>query len=269
MKQTQYLLTAVLLSISTGLIPAAAEEPLPTPRHTYVIVHGALSGGFAWKTVDEQLTRKGHTVYRPTLTGLGERSHLVSPYTDLSTHIEDIVNVILYENLYEVVLVGHSYGGMVITGVMNRIPERISRAVFLDAHVPNHGESVNSIMAATGDKLWMVLDDGRIASRRMDLSKPPPRGNPQPALTFSEAVTFDNPSAIAIPGTLVLFFESGGDPKDLIGKEDPDSRQRLMMWQRAKERGWNIHTLKSGHRAASSHPVQLSALLHIIPNEKQ
>jgi len=127
-KRMQHLLSAILLSISVGLIAATGKEHQPTHKHTYVIVHGAISGGFAWKKVDEQLTSKGHTVYRPTLTGLGERSHLVSPDTNLSTHIEDIVNVILYESLYDVVLVGHSYGGMVITGVMNQIPERKSLA---------------------------------------------------------------------------------------------------------------------------------------------
>ncbi len=268
MKRIQYLPAAILLSISVGLIASTAKEHAPTNKHTYVIVHGAISGGFAWKKVDEQLTSKGHTVYRPTLTGLGERSHLVSPDTNLSTHIEDIVNVILYESLTDVVLIGHSYGGMVITGVMNQIPDRISRVVFLDAHVPNNGESINKIKAATGDRLWMTLEDGRIASRSLDLSRPPPRGNPQPAGTFTERVSFDNPDAKKLPGTLVLFLEGGGSPESLIGKEDPDSKQRLLMWQRAKERGWNILVLQSGHRAASSHPVELSALLHKIPNEK-
>ena len=94
-------------------------------HHNYVLVHGASGGGWDWRTMDELLTSNGHRVYRPTLTGLGEKMHLASPAIDLATHINDITNVILFEDIQEVVLVGHSYAGMVITGVMNQVPERI------------------------------------------------------------------------------------------------------------------------------------------------
>jgi pimeloyl-ACP methyl ester carboxylesterase len=93
-------------------------KPAIGAQYTYVLVHGASGGGWDWKTMDELLTADGHTVYRPTLTGLGENVHLSNPDIDLTTHINDIANVILFEDLKDVVLVGHSYGGMVITGVI-------------------------------------------------------------------------------------------------------------------------------------------------------
>ncbi len=101
---------------NTCNVTTAHHKPL-----TYVIVHGAWGGGWDWRHVDDALTAAGNKVYRPTLTGLGERSHLSSTNIDLSLHIQDIVNVILWEDLHDVVLVGHSYGGMVITGVADRV----------------------------------------------------------------------------------------------------------------------------------------------------
>ena len=111
-------------------LPAFSQQ-----KKTFLIVHGAFGGGFAWRKVDSLLTAQGHNVYRPTLTGLGERYHLASPAINLSTHVTDIVNVILFENLHDVVLVGHSYGGMVITGVADSLPDRIAQIVYIDAHI--------------------------------------------------------------------------------------------------------------------------------------
>src|SRR6476659_2841608 len=112
---------------------------------TYVIVHGAWGGGWAFKEVDRLLSADGNKVYRPTLTGQGERVHLANSNVDLSLHIQDIVNVILWENLHDVVLVGHSYGGMVVTGVADRVPDRIGHLVYLDALVPENGQSADMI----------------------------------------------------------------------------------------------------------------------------
>ena len=102
---------------------------------TYVLVHGAWHGSWSWKRVRKKLQDAGHRVFTPTLTGLGERSHLNSPAVSLSTHIADVVNLLRWEELSDVVLCGHSYGGSVITGVADRIPERIRSQVYLDAFV--------------------------------------------------------------------------------------------------------------------------------------
>jgi pimeloyl-ACP methyl ester carboxylesterase len=108
---------------------------------TFVLVHGAWHGGWCWSRVVERLWARGHRVYAPSLTGLDDRVHLVSGAITLTTHI-DIANIMRYDDLRDVVLCGHSYGGSVIAGVIERVPERIASAVFLDAFVPQDGDSV-------------------------------------------------------------------------------------------------------------------------------
>jgi len=116
----------------------------------FVLVHGAWIGGWCWRLNAEALRKAGHEVFTPTLTGLGERSHLMSPSINLDTHITDIVNVIEREELSELVLVGHSYGGMVITGVADRLPDRIASLVYLDAFVPENGQSLVNLLPPGG-----------------------------------------------------------------------------------------------------------------------
>jgi pimeloyl-ACP methyl ester carboxylesterase len=134
---------------------------------TFVLVHGAWHGGWCWRRVADQLTAKGHKVFTPTLTGLGERSHLLRAGINVSTHVADIVNVIKWEDLSGVVLCGHSYGGMVVSGVAERIADKIAPIVFLDAFVPQHGDSM---VAITGPA---VRDALKAATERGDLGVPP------------------------------------------------------------------------------------------------
>src|SRR4051812_19715506 len=110
MKHSFRFLTALMLLFTVLPRGNAVEAATRSPRTTYVIVHGATGGGWDWKTVAGLLEAKGHEVYRPTLTGLGERVHLSNGEINLTTHVMDIVNVILFEDLHDVVLVGHSYG---------------------------------------------------------------------------------------------------------------------------------------------------------------
>ncbi len=107
---------------------------------TFVLVHGAWHGGWCWRRVADLLRAQGHTVFTPTLTGLGERSHLTSGAINLDTHIADIVNVVKYEDLRDICLVGHSYGGWPVSGAAEQIFDRISSLVFLDAFLPDNGE---------------------------------------------------------------------------------------------------------------------------------
>jgi len=109
---------------------------------TYVLVHGGGHGGWCYQRVARILRAAGHDVYTPTLTGLSERSHLVGPHVDLDLHISDVCAVLHYEDLRDVILVGHSYGGMVITGVADRSAERVGRLVYLDAATPVNGQSL-------------------------------------------------------------------------------------------------------------------------------
>lgn len=118
------------------------ESGFMSARSSFVLVHGGGHGGWCWSRTAPLLRQAGGDVYAPTLTGLGERAHLLTPKVSLDTHIEDVVNAIVYEDLRQVVLVGHSYGGMVISGVADRVPERIAKTVYLDAAIPLNGESL-------------------------------------------------------------------------------------------------------------------------------
>lgn len=118
---------------------------MQSTRTTFVRVHGAWSGGWCYARVAALLRARGHTVFTPTLTGQGERAHLLSGAINLTTHIEDVLGVFKFERLNDVVLAGHSYGGMVITSVADRIADKIKALAYLDAFVPEDGQSLFDI----------------------------------------------------------------------------------------------------------------------------
>jgi pimeloyl-ACP methyl ester carboxylesterase len=129
---------AVGAAAATGAIPAAAQGG----QKTFVLVHGAWHGGWCWRRVSDLLEKKGHKVFTPTMTGLGACSHLLNKDINLSTHITDIVNFIEWENLKDIVLVGHSYGGVIVSGVAEKAGNKIGSIVVLDAFVPESGDSL-------------------------------------------------------------------------------------------------------------------------------
>ena len=135
---------AVLGTMAAGVGAAglAAQAQAQASPKTFVLVHGAWHGGWCWRRVADQLERKGHKVFTPTMTGLGERSHLLDPKINLATHFTDILNVIKWEGLSDIVLVGHSYGGVIISGVAEQAHDKIASIVFLDAFVPENGDSL-------------------------------------------------------------------------------------------------------------------------------
>lgn len=148
---------------------------------TFVICHGAWSGGWSWKAVRARLAAAGHEVYAPSYTGLGERAHLASPLVGLATHIQDIVNLLWYEDLAEVVLLGHSYGGMVVTGVGDRLPDRIRHVIYLDAFVPADGESVRDLTGSAASGRvdgWLVPHPGGPVQGEPNWSAARHRGHP-------------------------------------------------------------------------------------------
>ncbi len=128
---------------------------------TFVLVHGAWHGGWCWCRVADRLRASGHIVFTPTLTGLGERAHLLHPDIDLSLHVADVLGLIKCERLNNIVLVGHSYGGFVISGVAEAVANKISSIVFLDAFIPDNGESLlDVVQPAVQDVIQDVLDRG-------------------------------------------------------------------------------------------------------------
>lgn len=229
---------------------------------TFVVAHGAWSAGWAWKKMHPLMASRGHVLHTPTHTGLGERSHLARPDIDLDTHIDDIAAVLHYEDLRDVVLIGHSYGGMVATGAADRARERVAALVYLDAFAPRDGESVFDILpAATRDQRQASADGGdgwRIAPGPMPPDTPEadrlwaePRRIPQPARTFSQKLRLMN-------GELSL-------PRHYIycRRCPPDDRFRPFL-ERATREGWKTHEIDASHNPHITAPVILADVLDEI-----
>ncbi len=240
-----------LLMLGCGGATVQAVSDHKTTPKTFVIVHGAWGGGWGFKELAGIIQAAGHQVYRPTLTGQGERVHLASPNVGLETHIQDIVNVIEYENLYDVILVGHSYGGMVITGVADRIPERLSRMIYVDAHLPVDGESMFDLIGAKRTK-----DLKNRANKWGDGWRIPPwwpdkkKDVPHQLATFQDPVQLNNPRSAEIPGTYILTLNPGATT-------DSFSKSAA----RGRSRGWRYHELRTGHNVQWTMPNELAELL--------
>jgi len=174
---------------------------------TFVLVHGAWHGGWCWKKVSGALSATGDSVYTPTLTGLGERAHLASRETNLETHISDVLGVLEMEDLTDVILVGHSYGGIVITAVANRAAEKIARLVYLDAIVARDGQGLYNCVSpktkaffeeqAAGG--WLIPVAAASAQflglkREEDMRWVLPKLKPHPIRTFRDAVRLSSKS---------------------------------------------------------------------------
>ena len=138
------LLKAAGASIAVSTVAATASAQ--SNGATFVVAHGAWSAGWSWKKMHPLMTAAGHRLYTPTYTGLGDREHLASPSNDLETHIKDILAVLKYEDLRNVVLIGHSYGGIVATGVADLARDRITQIIYLDAFVPKNGQSLLDLL---------------------------------------------------------------------------------------------------------------------------
>jgi pimeloyl-ACP methyl ester carboxylesterase len=240
-RNTSYRAAAIFLMVLISACASApqADAPESEAHRTIVIVHGAWGGGWQFHKVEPLLEARGHTVYRPTLTGLGERVHLANAGVGLTTHIEDIVQLLEFEDLNEVVLVGHSYGGMVITGVADRLPHRIATLIYLDAILPDDGDSVASLF---GDAVGSMArrgegaDSWRLIPLWVEEGKKPPVDVPQPMRTFTERIVLGNPEAEDLKGAFLLTV----DPE-----EEVDSFE--VFADRARDRGWPVVVMEGGH----------------------
>jgi pimeloyl-ACP methyl ester carboxylesterase len=150
-----------------GMSPALAQ----TDRKTFVLVHGSSAGGWCYRRVADILEKQGHKVFAPTLTGLGERSHLMSGMITLDTHIADVVNVIRWESLDDFVLVGHSYGGWIISGAAEQVEKKIASIVFLDAFMPENGQRV---LDTNSPRSRAEIEE---AMKRAEVSRPAPHAS--------------------------------------------------------------------------------------------
>jgi len=239
----------VLGSLHASLGNAQTPKSDTPAKPTIVIVHGAWGGAWAFKKVEALLREKNFQVYRPQLTGQGDRVHLARPDIGLNTHIDDVVNTILYEDLHDIILVGHSYGGMVISGVADRVPDRIKRLVYLDALVPNDGDSVITML---GNLIKPMTKGDYVVPSWVKPDQPPPHDVPQSLKTFTDQIVLKNEAARKIPATYILTVEKGKEAKD----DDFFSQS-----QRAKQRGWAMLQLTSDHNPQWSAPEALAEML--------
>jgi pimeloyl-ACP methyl ester carboxylesterase len=228
---------------------------------TFVLVHGAWHGSWCWKRVRQALQSQGHQVFTPTLTGVGERCHLLSPQVNLETHIDDVVNLIKWEQLSDVILCGHSYGGCVISGAADRIADRIGALVYLDAFVLEDGQSLHDTLPP--DTRNMQLEATRSAG---DGWKVPPipaevfnvnakdREWVNRQCTMQPLATFQQP--LKLTGAIhrirnVTFILATG----FEGSPFPP------FYERAKAQGWKTLTVSCGHDVMLDLPDTLSRAL--------
>lgn len=235
---------------------------------TFLLVHGAWHSGECWERVVPLLESAGHRVLAPSLTGYGDKAHLLSPEVGLDTHVDDIVTLITDEDLTDVVLVGHSYAGLVISSAANQVPDRITQLVYLDAMVPEDGETAVDVqpmsqhlidLAATSDSPWRVPPLPR---------QPPPLGlfgvtdpddiawlgtmlSDQPVRCLQQPVRLDNPAVNAIPRTHIHCV--GAKPEGIARRPVPATQPNgspAQVWE-----------LPTGHDCMITMPVELSELL--------
>ena len=230
----------------------------------FLLIHGGWHGGWCWQRVTPLLRAAGHEVFTPTLTGLGERAHLLSPEITLDTHVQDVVGVLEYEDLRDVVLVGHSYSGMVVTAVAERVADRLAHLVYLDAFVPQDGQALADLLEP---RFWAMLDEqARTEGDGWRVPPPSPERwgitteddvrwirskiGAHPHKTLKQPVRLTNPAAAALPHTFIhCTYKPAGDVFAQLA-------ERL----RADAR-WRFRELATGHDAMVTAPQDVTTLL--------
>lgn len=238
----------------------AQDEPA-----TFVLVHGAWAGGWVWRDIIPKLQEAGHRVFATTATGMGDRQHLANPAIDLDTHIADVVQTIEFEDLHDVILVGWSYGGLIITGVAEQIPERLATIVYVDATVPADGQTgyeaeLYSDEAIAAD-VMSGLDAGLpgfftiepLIGWISDMTKDPAvlewlldHLTPQTLATYTQPIQVSNPDAAAVPHVFLFCTEAKGTP-------DVDHTVRTLERVQA-DPDWTVIELADNHLVPINNP---------------
>jgi len=227
---------------------------------TIVLAHGAWSAAWAWKKMRPLFAAAGHQFFSPTYTGLGERAHLARPDIDLSTHIQDVLAVLEVEDLKEVTLIGHSYGGMVATGVADRAADRLARMIYLDAFAPRDGQSLFDLLGPKGEANmragaakdgdgWKIPPINPPADTSpADLAWTAPRRRPQPIRTFEQKTALTRPTTL---------------PRHYIyaKKNAPGDVFRQFAERARSEPGWTCHEIDASHNPHITCPDVLMKLL--------
>jgi pimeloyl-ACP methyl ester carboxylesterase len=228
--------------------------------YTFVLVHGAWHGGWCWQRVADRLRERGHKVFTPTLTGLGERSHLLHAGIDVGAHITDVVNVIKWERLTDIVLCGHSYGGFVISGVAEHMASVIRSIVFLDAFLPNDGDTTQNLTStAVSDAIRAAVASGALGMpprpaeffgvNEADRAWVDSLCTPQPIGTFTYKIALTGAREKIARKTYIRaknYANPGFDRAVAVVQSDPS---------------WRFHDVPSGHDVMVDAPERLTELL--------
>jgi pimeloyl-ACP methyl ester carboxylesterase len=249
-----------MLAAATAAVAGCAQPKREAvPGKTFLVAHGAWSAGWSWKRMHPLMAAAGHRLIVPTYTGLGEREHLASPDNNLETHIQDLLGVIKFEELNDIVLVAHSYGGMVGTGVADRVPERIRQIIYVDAFVPQAGQSLFDVVpAATAERFRTGLAEG-------DGWRIPPMPIPDDTAPADvqwiekyripqSAKCFDTPLQLQKGDTKLpraYIYALRRPPADTFGP----------FAERAKKEGWVYREIDASHSSQITAPKALTELL--------
>jgi pimeloyl-ACP methyl ester carboxylesterase len=228
---------------------------------TFVLVHGAWHGSWCWARVRRALLDQGHDVFTPTLSGVADRSHLLAPDIDLQRHIDDVINLILWEDLSSVYLCGHSYGGCVISGVGDRLPDRIAAMIYLDAFVLEDGQCLHDLLPDDHREMQLGLaaehgDGWRVPPIPAEVFNVNPTDRdwvdrqctPQPLATFRQALPLG--CGLSQIARHHFIYASGWGATPLAGS-----------YQRARDRGWTTSEIACGHDVMLDCPDALVAEL--------
>ena len=224
-----------------------------------MLVHGAWGGAQTWRSVRPLLWAAGHQVFTPSLTGIGERAHLANPQISLRTHVDDVVATIHYEGLDEVVLLGFSYGGMVVTGALEHVADRVRELVYLDAFVPADGQSAFDLVGRAApadiDAPWAIEGVPREFEDPDEAEFHLPRRSPQPIRTLTDPVRLAQPLEDFAFGR--TFVKALGDPR---APDGPDAFYDAADRVRDHPK-WRYHESTSNHMIPQNRPHELAEIL--------
>jgi pimeloyl-ACP methyl ester carboxylesterase len=264
-RRRSFLATTGVLAMSS--MAGAQQVAKPKKRATFVLVHGGGHGGWCFKRVSERLRAAGHDVYAPSMTGMGERSHLLRPDIDLDTHIADIVNLLKWEDLTNVILLGHSYGGYVIAGVADQIPASVAHLVCLDTGIPRNGQSLAGVPAVqdeyrhvrtiNGVELFLWPETETINKyygvwNAEDVAWMKQKLTPHPWKCFSQSIHLSNEAALQkIPRTTIT--RPSGTPTG--GPPNPSPVPK------AVQRNAQVWEINTGHDMMITAPEAVTGIL--------
>ncbi len=231
---------------------------------TFVLVHGAFGGSYGFREVRRRLNTAGFEAIAPSMTGIGERRHLADPRLgleiDLALHVDDIANAIEVEDMHDIVLLGFSYGGMVVSGALERIADRVTHLVYLDAFVPSDGDSAASILGVAGDAMVASATDGFVPPIGRDLGSPEANAWSEARRVHQPVKTLTDPVSMSVP-----LEEQPFGRTFIKATADPAEPDDSPFWAAARHAdqsaAWGYHEIDCNHMIPALRPAELTEIL--------